>query len=597
MRVATVLVAALLAGCSAAPLEEGSSSSQRASAPAWALDVLASGTWTETDAVRAWVDVKVANVRYHKRVLVEVYAPYENGQVLRTILPAWYKASEGSAERWGTDAIELYPTGGPNGSKLAGPVMVRARMQHDLDRDGRDEMITTAWRPLFGEGRVEPKDDPWEPGLTSPVRATGKSFEALFTPFDDAGARVVKEIDEVIAAKAADPTGRHTIHAAIFNINDARITGALARAHRAGVEVRLVTEATKFRPAATWQTGDDQLVAAGVPLLGVRRPGRGAMHDKIAIFDGKKVATGSFNWEPNASVENHENMVVSDDPALVAAYARRFEMLAGDVQSEHRIDRGAPAYASFGPDEEPHRLVGDLIDGAKKSLHVAMFTAKDVHYDGTSLLEKLIAAHQRGVEVILLTDYGICEAAEYFGRISDDDQTDEWVESFGIKVVRVEPPFGRYASMHHKMMVVDGETVVTGALNWYYDAAFLNDEDVLVAKDAALASRFTGEIVDLLRRYDPAFDASKWPSANLQLVVPKRDTQWGEEVVLFWDQNGWQSPIPLTGWPEWKTTLTAPMGIRAEYKLAIRGPHGLRWENGANRLLTVRDESLRLTYR
>lgn len=49
-------------------------------------------------------------------------------------------------------------------------------------------------------------------------------------------------------------------------------------AHQTGVEVRLITEASKFSPVAYWQTEDDRLLAAGVPLLGVGRMGNGAMH-------------------------------------------------------------------------------------------------------------------------------------------------------------------------------------------------------------------------------------------------------------------------------------------------------------------------------
>ena len=99
-------------------------------------------------------------------------------------------------------------------------------------------------------------------------------------------------------------------------------------------------------------------------------------------------------------------------------------------------------------------------------------------------------------------------SGENFDRvISPDDPADEWLESKGVRVVRADNPFGPYASMHHKLTVVDGEFLVTGAFNWYYDAAFLNAEDQVVRRERTLAANFRGELVDLLRRYDPGLSS------------------------------------------------------------------------------------------
>jgi cardiolipin hydrolase len=51
------------------------------------------------------------------------------------------------------------------------------------------------------------------------------------------------------------------------------------------------------------------------------------MHHKFALFDGKRLLTGSFNWTRSASEQNEENMIVTPDPVLVAAFQGRFEAL------------------------------------------------------------------------------------------------------------------------------------------------------------------------------------------------------------------------------------------------------------------------------
>ena len=590
-------------------------------APAWLLSPLGHDTWSEPGSpsvVRAWVDARVQNRRLDKRVFVEVAAPYEEGPWMRLLYPAQYRGDLGDGyERWGTDAIEMWPEGGPHGHALAGAILYRLRMQEDPDHDGHDQIVVTSWAPLYGEPSAEivemDASDPWRGGWRSPARAEGlaeglmETPKVLFAPFDDPGRAVIEEIDAIIAAQQADPEGRHTLHAAIFNINDPRITDRLIAAHEAGVEVRLITEGSKLRPAAYWQTEDDRLLAAGVPLLGVRRGGRAAMHDKFALFDGRRLATGSFNWEHGSSFENHENMLLTDAPDLVRAYARRFEALAGQVQGP-RIDANDPEAlrsVSFAPDAQPHVIMGQLIDSARETILTAMFTCKDVEYveNGryTSVFRKLGEAVDRGVAVTVITDYGIAEAAEYFGRISEDDPMDEWLESLGVHVVRADNTMGRYASMHHKFSVIDAEIVITGAFNWYYDAAFLNDEDQLVWRDPTLAAEYTGEIADLLRRYDDSYRAEQWPQVTFHFAVEHRGTQLGDTVYVVGDLpelGAWSPAAGLaldgTDWPIWRGEIKLPAGVRMTFKPVTRQGNGrVLWRQGPDlrlRVPTDRDE-------
>lgn len=604
MRFACSLALALplAAACTAEPAAEPRATPLAA---AWLLSIEDTGTWTDaahTDVVYAWVDVRVANVRYHKRVLIDVIAPYDDGVVMRTLLPAHYKAALGDGtERWGSDAVELYPQAGPGGRALAGPVAARARIQYDADGDGKDEMLATPWQALYGAGElVLPDRDPFA-GLRSPVRPAGpESARVLFAPFDDPGRAVIDELDAITARQLANPDERHTIHAAVFNINDPEITARLIEAHQAGVEVRLVIDGRKFRPWYGWHTGDDQLLAAGVPVLGVKYPGTGAMHTKLALFDGERIATGSFNWEWGARHENHENMVVSADPELIAAYARRFEMLAGGVQlpRAHAIER-----LSFAPDEQPHRIAGELIDAATTELFVAMFTAKDIAYvehgAPTSLLTKLAQAAARGVDVRVVVDHGIHEASEYHGIVTPDDPSDEWLEAQGVHVIRADNRFGPYASMHHKFVIADRQLVVTGAFNWYHDAAFVNDEDQLVVRDEHLVARFIGEANDLSRRYDPQYDPADWPHVELEIAAHHAGTHWGDGLRLVGELpalGGWSpaSGVVLdpAGWPAWRATVTLPIGTRFSYKLVVVDAAGrAHWQPGPNRDFTVPTEA------
>jgi phosphatidylserine/phosphatidylglycerophosphate/cardiolipin synthase-like enzyme len=321
------------------------------------------------------------------------------------------------------------------------------------------------------------------------------------------------------------------------------------------------------------------------------------MHDKIVVLDGRRFATGSFNWETGARFDNHEAMFLGGDPDLVAAYAARLTALAGGPLAPRGpgADPAAARSVSFAPDEAPARVLGRLIDEARTSILVAMFTCKDVRYDGTSIFERLAAARRRGVDVRVIVDHGVHEASEYHGVETPDDPADERLEADGIRVIRADNPRGRYASMHHKLTVIDGEVVIAGAFNWYFDAAYRNDEDQLVVRDPALAARVTGELVDLFRQYDPAWDPSEWPQVRVSLAVRDDRTRWGETVLVAGDLpelGGWApaAAIELSSatWPVWTGALVLPAGVHLRWKAIVREPDGvIRWEPGADRRYTV----------
>jgi phosphatidylserine/phosphatidylglycerophosphate/cardiolipin synthase-like enzyme len=55
--------------------------------------------------------------------------------------------------------------------------------------------------------------------------------------------------------------------------------------------------------------------------------GKGVMHNKFAVLDGKLLLTGSFNWSTNAQDNNFENMFYTNSPAYTGPFAAQFETI------------------------------------------------------------------------------------------------------------------------------------------------------------------------------------------------------------------------------------------------------------------------------
>jgi phosphatidylserine/phosphatidylglycerophosphate/cardiolipin synthase-like enzyme len=97
-----------------------------------------------------------------------------------------------------------------------------------------------------------------------------------------------------------------------------QIADALIRAHRRGVEVRVVIEAANVK-GSEYQKLKDAGVSVrldGNPYL---------MHHKFVVVDGEAVITGSYNFHAHAEEYNDENLLVIFDERIAALYAQEFE--------------------------------------------------------------------------------------------------------------------------------------------------------------------------------------------------------------------------------------------------------------------------------
>jgi phosphatidylserine/phosphatidylglycerophosphate/cardiolipin synthase-like enzyme len=122
----------------------------------------------------------------------------------------------------------------------------------------------------------------------------------------------------------------------------------------------------------------------------------------------------------------------------------------------------------------------DEIDAAEDQILVAMYSFSD-----DELGAAVIRAHQRGVDVYVLMDEG--QETEAAGR--------QWPKlvAAGISTA-VEHQAGL---LHHKFVVIDLETVITGSYDWSDSADNDNFENVVVIECAAIAGQFADEFVHI----------------------------------------------------------------------------------------------------
>lgn len=117
-------------------------------------------------------------------------------------------------------------------------------------------------------------------------------------------------------------SARRSLDICVFTISDDRLAQEILDCHARGVLVRVLTDNEK-----RFDEGSDvaRLHHAGIAVRLDDTPFH--MHHKFALFDGRVLANGSFNWTRSATDRNEENLVVTDDAKLVGWFAGRFDAL------------------------------------------------------------------------------------------------------------------------------------------------------------------------------------------------------------------------------------------------------------------------------
>lgn len=132
-------------------------------------------------------------------------------------------------------------------------------------------------------------------------------------------------------------------------------------------------------------------------------------------------------------------------------------------------------------------VVTTEIDAASDRVRLAIYTFTD-----ENIQNALIDASARGVSVMVAADAGQSTT------ISDQIGVLTNLREGGVEV-RIGDGYGG-GILHHKFLVVDGSTVLTGSFNYTRAANETNDENLVVLSDANLAGAYEDAFADVWAR-------------------------------------------------------------------------------------------------
>ncbi len=109
------------------------------------------------------------------------------------------------------------------------------------------------------------------------------------------------------------------IYIPTFMITDKRVTDALIKAYKSGVDVKIIVDALNASNSYSKHT---TLRLAGIPVKTENYAGK--MHSKTIIADDKYLIIGSMNFSKSGETKNDENMIVLENVQAAQFYRRFF---------------------------------------------------------------------------------------------------------------------------------------------------------------------------------------------------------------------------------------------------------------------------------
>jgi len=238
---------------------------------------------------------------------------------------------------------------------------------------------------------------------------------------------------------------KESILVKMFLFSEPKLIRALLAARKRGIKVRVMLNPARRSGESENAEAKAKLKAGGVAVKDTH-PDFDVSHEKSMVVDGTTAYVKSHNWAPKNFGGTRDYAVITRDPDEVAEVIEGFE---ADWSRD-----------TFSPDERRliwcrgngRARIARFIDAAKKELFL-----QNERYQDPTIVERLVAAHARGVKVHLMSlpphalkDKKLLEGVAGL-RVMHD---------IGIKIHRLKG-----LHLHAKMLLADGKRAIVGSMN------------------------------------------------------------------------------------------------------------------------------------
>ena len=301
-----------------------------------------------------------------------------------------------------------------------------------------------------------------------------------------------------------------SIDFAVMGFSHQDVVDAFVRAHRRGVELRMVGDAGHL-----YNRGYKEFQLLHIPMVTGNM--QHIMHDKFMVVDRRFVFGGTANWTPTDLEHNSNNFVFIDHPGVAAQFMAEHEQMWNGVYGNNKLELDqqrswtvgdTEVEVWFSPNEDAMGRILELVDGAQESVRFTIFAfTKD--QVGSAFIRKQQEFAEKDAADGVSADTPAMERRSVAGvidksQLHSNGQYHEVFRLLGAGIpMRLDgndnsrQP-GDYQAgggrLHSKTMLIDENgaepIVITGSFNWSASATVSNDEFLIVLKGGRVAGAF-----------------------------------------------------------------------------------------------------------
>lgn len=293
-----------------------------------------------------------------------------------------------------------------------------------------------------------------------------------------------------------------SLDVAFFDIDDASAVDMLLNAYKRGVKVRIVTDTDNLKDkkdATLPRKAIEDLKGAGIPIVDDKRDP--FMHHKFMIVDGKAVWGGSMNPTTTSMYEHNNNCFYIQSVELAQNFQAEFNRMFEKGQFGSITDPvvnpivkvgDAEIRTFFSPRGGTQKAILEELGKAQKSIKFMAFSFTEKNM-GQILIDKKKA----GLNVEGVFDACLIDKYSNYNSFREN------------KILSLKD--GNQALLHHKTLIIDDETVITGSYNFSNSAENSNNEDTIIVKSKEFADFYNKEyqrirFAALTNKDIPAYD-------------------------------------------------------------------------------------------
>jgi len=216
------------------------------------------------------------------------------------------------------------------------------------------------------------------------------------------------------------------------------------------------------------------------------------MHNKFCIFNNSVVLTGSYNPTFNGNARNNNNIIIIKSRCLSRNYNSEFDMLwrktaktaskrssKPDIKASTIIHKAIIGNTTvenyFCPEDNCRSHILDKLLSANKSIYFMFFSFTD-----KAIADAIISKSHSDIDI-----KGIIEK----NRASIRYNLYNYMKANSINIIKDRNTY----IMHHKVIIIDNRTVITGSYNPTLSANTKNYENIVIITDAGVANSYIAE--------------------------------------------------------------------------------------------------------